>query len=365
MPDLQILEPKIDPNNRITFLLDWEITQKCNMDCTYCPTGLYGGHDNTTKHPSYADCIKSVDFMFEYVDIYMAHRPKGLKYVVLNVYGGESLHHPRIVDILKYARDRHTGYQDRWHLTITTTTNAIVNDKKMSSIIPLIDEFTCSFHSEASPKQVEQFKSNLLTIKSSGKRMKCVIVMHNNGPLFDKSKDMVAWCSAHDIRYFPRVLDNTSEDGRWRYNKDQIIWFDGFYKQKKVLSQDSEAANQVRACCGGRQVCQDKQYRESTSFVSNRFPDWHCSVNHFFLFIKQINGEIFVNKDCKMGFNGSVSPIGNLNDTRPLIDFTRHNLSQNTMPVIKCKKTRCLCGLCAPKAKNLDDYVSIMEKYHR
>ena len=94
------LEPAIDPNNRISFLLDWELTLKCNLDCDYCSTGLYGGHDNSTQHPPLAKCLAALDFMFEYADRYMATKPRGIRYVILNVYGGESLHHPDIVDIL-------------------------------------------------------------------------------------------------------------------------------------------------------------------------------------------------------------------------------------------------------------------------
>jgi hypothetical protein len=46
-------------------------------------------------------------------------------------------------------------------------------------------------------------------------------------------------------------------------------------------------------------------------------------VNHFFLYIKQVNGEIYVNKDCKMNFNGSVGPIGHLKNTEQLLENTK------------------------------------------
>jgi len=113
MSTFESLEPAIDPGNRITFLLDWELTMKCNLDCSYCGTGLYGGHDNSTRHPSLENCLETLDFMFEYVDLYMQTKPQGLRYVVLNVYGGESLHHPDIVEILNQVRHRHQPYADR------------------------------------------------------------------------------------------------------------------------------------------------------------------------------------------------------------------------------------------------------------
>ena len=65
-----------------------------------------------------------------------------------------------------------------------------------------------------------------------------------------------------------------------------------------------------------------------------------------------------------MNFDGSVSPIGKLSDTVSIITELKQQLA-NGQPVIQCKKHNCLCGLCAPKAKNLDTYQSIMKKYRK
>jgi pyruvate-formate lyase-activating enzyme len=201
MSAFEVLEPAIDPNNRMSFLLDWELTMKCNLDCSYCGTGgLYGGHDNSTNHPPKDKCIQALEFMFEYVDQYMQHKPNGLKYVVLNVYGGESLHHPDIVEILSQIQEKYQPYQDRWHLTVTTTTNAIVSDKKLSKIIPYIDEFTVSSHVESTAKQKQQFKENLLTIRDANKRLKCIVMMHDDQRLFQESQEFLSWLDTNHIR---------------------------------------------------------------------------------------------------------------------------------------------------------------------
>jgi hypothetical protein len=120
-----------------------------------------------------------------------------------------------------------------------------------------------------------------------------------------------------------------------------------------------------RACCGGRQLCENQNRRQRTFFVANKFKDWYCSVNHYFLYIKQINGEIFVNKDCKMNFSGEIAPIGNLADTKSLLKQTRQWIDTDTMPVIQCKKNRCYCGLCAPKAQSQQEYREIMTKFFK
>jgi len=48
-----------------------------------------------------------------------------------------------------------------------------------------------------------------------------------------------------------------------------------------------------------------------------------------------------------------------LSNTQLILD----NLTTTSLPVIQCKKYKCECGLCAPKAQTLDQYNQIMKKY--
>jgi len=375
MTDIQVLEPAVDPNNRISFLLDWELTMKCNLDCTYCGVGLYSGHDNSTRHPPLEECLNTIDFMFAYVDLYMRNKPQGIRYVILNVYGGESLHHPDIVNILSNIQEKYTPYNNSWHLTVTTTTNAIISDRKIRQIIPYIDEFTVSYHTENTDKQQQQFKKNLLTIAESGKRQKCVVLMHQQPDLFQDAVGMIEWLTQNNIKVLPRQLDGHSglDGGKRIYNQSQVQWFGKLYKDKTFNASeellhdksDSNLTDVGRACCGGRQLCTNKNLKQRHFYVENKFPDWYCSVNHFFLYVKQVNGQVFVNKDCKMNFDGKVGPIGTLSDTHKILSTLRDQLGSDSLPVIQCKKYNCWCGLCAPKAKDQKTYNSIMEKYYQ
>lgn len=312
--------------------------------------------------------------MFAYVDLYIHSKPKGIRYVILNVYGGESLHHPHIVTILQKVHETYQKhYKDLWHLTLTTTTNAIVSEKKMAKIIPLIDEFTVSYHSENDLGKKQLFKSNIQTIRDSSKRIKCVILMHPEPELFQDSQEMIEWCKQNDIKFLPRQLDHTPETIEFNYFPQQVIWFGQMYKTKSYQTgqhlklepnqERTDLSDIGRACCGGRSLCRDRSYRSRDFYVKNQFPDWHCSVDEFFLYVKQVNGEIYTNKDCKMNFANQVGPIGHLSDTQSLLAYTQERLSNNDRNPIQCKKTRCLCGLCAPKAKHRDTFNLIMEKY--
>jgi hypothetical protein len=297
--------------------------------------------------------------------------------MILNVYGGESLHHPNILEILTEVRRIYQlNYQKNWHLTITTTTNAIISKRKLSNIIPMIDEFNVSYHPQNTDKQKTLFKSNVLDICIAAKRLKCIVMMHPQTDLFEDAQQFIAWCDRHHVQFLAKQVDWYTDSSKFDYTSDMINWFDDTYGRKtyNILHHQplsvKGAANQKtnlsavgRACCGGRTLCRNRSYRTRDFFVENKFPDWFCSVNEFFVYIKQTNGEIYTNKDCKMNFNGEVGPIGNLSDTTTLLEQLQTQITLQQRPIIQCKKSRCLCGLCAPKAKHRDTFDHIMEKY--
>ena len=230
-----------------------------------------------------------------------------------------------------------------------------------------------SYHTESTEKQKQQFRDNLLTIAQSGRQQKCVVLMHQEADLFEDATNMIEWLTKNNIKILPRQLDgNISTKDKRIYNQAQVQWFDKFYKTKTHshsmdLLEDKTDTNLTdvgRACCGGRQICANKNYKQRHFYVENKFPDWYCSVNHFFLYVKQVNGEVYVNKDCKMNFDGTVGPIGTLDNTQQILSTLRDQLDTDSLPVIQCKKYNCFCGLCAPKAKDLSTYHSIMKKYY-
>jgi hypothetical protein len=200
--------------------------------------------------------------------------------------------------------------------------------------------------------------------------------MHPESDLFEDANLMIECLKQNNIRYLPRQLDHMDSVTKFNYSQKQVTWFDNLYNTKNYntttdlsnlhkVDEKYDLSKSGRACCGGRQLCKDSNYKNRDFFVSNKFPDWYCSVNHFFLFVKQINGEVFVNKDCKMNFEGSVGPIGNLNDTEQILNTLQNQLESQDVPIIQCKKPKCECGLCAPKAKDLENYKSIMKKYQK
>jgi MoaA/NifB/PqqE/SkfB family radical SAM enzyme len=363
------------PDNVPSFLLDWEVTKRCNLDCSYCGTGVDGGHDNSTDHPPLADCLKTIDFMYEYVSLYIQNKKPTQRKVILNVYGGESLFHPNIIEILTAAREKYKPYADQWHLTITTTTNAVVNKSIWKKIILLIDEFTISYHAENLPKQERLFFDNLIETKNQNKRVKCVVMMHTRPELWDKSLNAVEFCKTNNIKYIPKPFDS---DKTLMYNNEQFDYLKNHWAESSNLvnlKSYKERLNNIkiqdktftlcegRACCGGRKLSLNNDLKSSVVYVPRQgFKDWYCSVNWFFLFVQQLTGNVYTNKDCRMRFDGTIGPIGNMNNYDEILTTLKQQFDSKSMPVIRCAKSICMCGYCAPKAESLDNFKDLINR---
>jgi len=375
--DIKSIGFALAPDNSPSFLLDWEVTKKCNLDCSYCPTDIEtGGHNNSTRHPPLEECLESIDFMYEYVDLYMSQKKPTQRKVIFNLYGGESLYHPNIVEILKACREKYTNYKDRWELTIICTTNAIITKKIWTQVVDLIDYFTASYHAEILPSQEELFFDNLLTLKQKNKPCKCVVMMHSDPDKWPKSLNAIDFCTTHKIKYQAKPFDEP--DGDRTYTPEQFDYMKNFWVNNtnaKNLEETRQRLDQVgikkkvisiqegRSCCGGRKLALNNALSSSVTFVPRQgFKGWYCSVNWFFLYVQQITGKVWTNKDCRTSLNSVVEHIGILQESEKILDELKKHFDNKSMPVIKCVKSICMCGYCAPKAENIEDFKDLITR---
>lgn len=370
----------LDPSNVPSFLIDWEVTKKCNMACSYCISDVnFGGRYDHADHPPLAECLETIKFMYSYVDEYMKYKKPTQRKVVLNVYGGEALLHPDIVEILESCRNEYAQYSDKWHLTITSTTNALMGSNLWSRIVSLIDEFTCSYHSEMTDKQKDIFKKNVLYLRDNDKRFKVLPVMHNDPELFKDAEQMIDFCKQNNLRYHIKPLDNSDDDFSYRseeYGKLKTIWISSVNSKKdknyetqvEKIGEGSDKVKgieQGRSCCGGRSLSINGDLKSNVRFIPRQgFKDWYCSVNWFFLSIRQNTKTVWVNKDCKHStVTNKVEPLGYLTDTKSILDTLKTQLETKSMPVIQCVKNSCICGFCAPKAENYDEFSKLLKRH--
>ena len=357
MSDVCSISFALDPTNTPSFLLDWEITKRCNLDCSYCgPTE----HDNTTEHPPIGECLQSIDFMFAYVSEYMQHIKPNQRKVILNVYGGESLFHPDIVEILEQVRIKYKPYAEQWYLTVSCTTNGVVGENQFNKIVTLVDYFSMSYHAEGLPKQQQLYFNNLLALKSAGKPTKAIIMMHNTQ--WSDSERAIEFCKENNINYLAKVID-TPADKKFKYTDSQVKYMKVFWMSTAEIDSNKNMLEQGRSCCGGRKLSTNGNLRESITFIPRQgFKDWSCSVNWYFLFVEQLTGNVYTNKDCKTSTTGRIEPLGTIVNSQDIIDTVKKQFATG-MPVIRCIKERCMCGYCAPKAESPEEFLNLMKRH--
>lgn len=345
----------VEPVGNLSFQIAWEITLKCNMDCSYCGDG----HNNKLSHPSLDEIIKTVDFIFEYLQIQMNSKPDHLKIAGLNIQGGESIFHPNIIEILEYIQEKKKSVD--YTLTVALITNSIAGSKKWQEVVKHVDYFTVSYHAEMTSKQELLFRHNLITLKFEQKNFQVNVMMHPK--YWEKCMSIINFCKKHNFKFVQRQIDHHWFDTRFNYTAHQVEYLTGkpptklLQKIKAIVTRGVDLDSTGRACCGGNDMCVNSSYN-TTYIEGNNFEGWSCAVDKFFLYIRQHTGEVFTNKDCRMNWDNSVGPIGNLKDTQSIID----RLLLGT-PTIVCKKKKCWCGLCAPKAETPVAFEIINHKY--
>ena len=200
--------------------------------------------------------------------------------------------------------------------------------------------------------------------------------MHNNKDLYKDCLSMIDFCQANNIKHVVKALDNI--DNKWAYTTEQFKTLKTFWISKApakdqnlfeqviedVGAQTCNSINEGRACCGGRQLSINSDLKSRVNFIPKQnFQSWYCSVNWFFLFVQQYTGNVYVNKDCRMNYQGSTGPIGNIDNYQALLDDAELKMKTSSMPVIQCAKTTCMCGFCAPKAQHKEDFKSLIGRH--
>jgi len=345
----------IVPISDAIFQIAWESTLKCNFDCSYCADG----HNNLVPHPTLEDSLKTVDFIFEYLDVIMAEKNKNYQMANLNIQGGESLFHPQIIEILEYITKKKKDYS--WTMNVALITNGATGIHRWSKIVNYLDYVTMSFHAESDAKYHKMFKNNCLHMKELGKNFQINVLMHPK--YWNTCVNLVSWANSNQLKVYKRQIDHHWLDMRFNYSKEQVEYITDNVslstadKLKAIFTNKIDLSSTGRACCGGKTMCTNS-INNTTYIKGNNFKGWHCSVDKFFLYIRQSTGEVFTNKDCRMDFDGKVGPIGNLREYNKIIE----RIKQGTNTII-CKKSKCWCGLCAPKAATKELFQEINRKY--
>lgn len=131
MRSYKVLHTNMSGGADVDYSITFRITEACDLKCNYC-------HWHSGKHYNYDDIIGSIDRLFEFF------QKQQFKAVLFYYHGGEATRHPRVVDILKYIKQKQeeTGILAYNEMQ----TNLTVKEERLREMLPYCDQFNVSFH---------------------------------------------------------------------------------------------------------------------------------------------------------------------------------------------------------------------------
>lgn len=338
--------------NPETMMVTWDVGRRCNYNCTYCESTR---HNNTSRHRTMPEMIKVLGFIKKYAALYNQENLK------INFTGGEPTNNPIFFEFAEYAK-RETAFD------LGLTTNGAFSSKFIDLIEKNFSWITVSYHAEAAEKLKQSVLNNIKELNKRNIRLQVNVMMHA-----DYWNECVSVCNtlkSLGIKFNPRPIgdggitikgwfqdaDGTMRRTSHEYSKEQQEWYFSFMGLPVPNSEAKQGTELGRNCCGGRCV-QGKvndQWQDVT-LVDTNFKGWYCSVNKYFLHIDHETETVYHHQTCQAKFDNQRGAIGSLSDTEAIIDYAVNNKDN----IIICPNNRCGCGMCVPKAKDYNDYLSL------
>ena len=134
------------------FQVTWDTGRRCNYDCSYCPAHR---HDNFSAHATLESLKNNVDFLYEYIDLYMTHRK--FKEVNIGFTGGEPTVNPNFIPFAQYIKKQYEEkYSQKWNCGFALTTNGAMSKKMAQAVMENFGHATVSYHAESNAKLKKQ-----------------------------------------------------------------------------------------------------------------------------------------------------------------------------------------------------------------
>lgn len=367
------------------FQVTWDTGRRCNYDCSYCPVHR---HDNFSAHATLESLKNNVDFVYEYIDLYMSHRH--FKEANIGFTGGEPTVNPNFIPFAQYLKQQYEEkYADRWRCGFALTTNGAMSEKMGKAVMENFGHATVSYHAESNDKLKRQVRNRIMQFHTQGPLHNFTVSVNVmfHAAYFDECKELCDFLHDNGVKYVPRIIGeepDSASDFAHRYTTEQLDYMKNYWKYKNAkLNNEPEAADRLRAtgepeneekklglkigrpCCGSREMCLSSgdQSRKSTFVDMREFKGWNCSVNWFFLHLEQQTDGVYHHQTCQARFDGTRGQIGKISEGRSIIENLRKMLEQKIMPTIVCPKHTCGCGLCAPKSKFQNKYIEVLNNH--
>lgn len=335
-------------------MVTWDIGRRCNFDCTYCESTRHNTYSNPTP---FDELVNTFEFISKYTALY--NQPTAN----INFTGGEPTVNPRFWDLVSHIKSN-----SKFQLGLTS--NGTWHEKHLDFICDNFVGVTLSYHAEAADILKARTIKNAELLHSRGKWLTVNVMLHAD--YFDECVKVHERLTNLGIKSIPTIIGDGNvgvtdwfkdTDGTMRrtshaYTKEQQQWF---LKEKglpaNIVEKIAEGYTLPRGCCGARSIqgsCNGCW--QQVQAVNTNFKGWYCSINKYFLHIEQHTSLVYHHQTCQATADGK-GPIGSLKNTQEIYDYVTRNMDR----IIVCPNQRCGCGMCVPKAKDLNTFIEIVQ----
>lgn len=343
----QTVETAVSFRHHPAFMINLIVNYMCNLDCSYC-----GSHDNTAKPVALSDCLRSIDFIFQYTDLVLSVKPPHERRAALNFMGGEPLAHPDIVEIMRYAHELYQKqYRDRWKSSICVTTNGLAGSKIIKRCGDFVDQWTVSYHTETLEKQKTLILKNIMNLHDDGKKVEVRVMAHPQPDKYREAQSVHEMLKGKGVHALFKPINKAHYEDASYF---RINW------QMKNSSQNTDLnksynTDQGICCCSERPLLLDNDRSNTVNFLpDNNFKGWYCALNWHFLYVDH-DKNVYHNMSCRVSHRTDrQEPVGNIDNYHEILDDLRKQIQDKKVRVIRCPKDRCFgCGMCATKSRTV------------
>ena len=338
-------------------MVTWDIGRRCNLNCSYCESTR---HDNVSPFHSLDELTSTFDFIQKWTEEYNSKR-KTPSHTNINFTGGEPTMNPNfwnLVDLIK-------SNERRFDLSLTT--NGAWNSKYTDKILSRFNGVTVSYHVEAHNELKKQIIDNTLNLAKSNIWLQVNLMLHTDH--WDECMEIYQLFKSQGISTSPRPIgDGNVERSGWfidadgtprrtshTYTREQQEWFWKEMGLDRKANETQQGTSIGRGCCGKRCIegKVDNEW-QSVKLVNTEFKGWNCTVDWYFLHIDQHTGQVYHHQTCQALPGGRRGALGNLSESAQLIHQLKDRLIKPS-PIV-CPNLRCGCGMCVPKAQDINDF---------
>jgi len=171
--------------------VEWNLGKRCNYDCSYCGSDI---HDRTSEHMPWDVYTSTVDKLVD------TAKSVG-KITRVSLTGGEPFVHPRIIEMLKYAKDRGIN-------RFSVTTNGSVGLQRYIDSLPYINYYIFSYHFEFAKH--DRITDTIIALnnhvkQNTGNNQVHVHIMYLPGKL-EECKQLIQMFDENDVHWVIRRI---------------------------------------------------------------------------------------------------------------------------------------------------------------